>query len=135
MRLSIVSTGVIIATMSICTLLTIGCTKENNIQKEQPTIINNYNTYTDSFNTTNNITVQDSYNYENNIDNVQEEVLDSPKTKNPNVCEYCKKEGELHRNIRFWYDTNNNIHYTHNKDCTKLYINEYNIQPIDEMNI
>ena len=56
-------------------------------------------------------------------------------TKQPDTCEYCGKTGKLHGNLRVWMDTNGTDHTTHNKDCTKAYINKTGIQPDSELEL
>ena len=55
--------------------------------------------------------------------------------KQPDTCEYCGETGKLHGNLRVWMDTNGTDHTTHNKDCTKAYINETGIQPDSELEL
>ena len=55
--------------------------------------------------------------------------------KQPDTCEYCGETGKLHGNLRVWMDTNGTDHTTHNKDCTKAYINKTGIQPDSELEL
>ena len=64
----------------------------------------------------------------------QPEKKEQP-VKQANVCEYCGKTGKLHGNLRVWMDTNGTDHTTHNKDCTKAYINSTGIQPDSELEL
>lgn len=220
MRMSLVGTGAVLATMSICTLLGIGCAKENTqelIKQQQQTpssiTINNDNSvhYENSFNGN-----TSDYDYNNNEDydiDIQAEenntqdttnensMINPPKqyqgkqrttqqekkedvpqqkqtsttassiknnsnnsttsttteehsnntndkgitprqpekkekpVKQANVCEYCGETGKLHGNLRVWMDTNGTDHTTHNKDCTKAYINSTGIQPDSELEL
>ena len=222
MRMSLVGTGAVLATMSICTLLGIGCAKENTqelIKQQQQTpssiTINNDNSvhYENSFNGN-----TSDYDYNNNEDydidiqaeeNNTQDTTNENSTINPpeqqyqekqriiqqeekeeiqqqqkqtsttassiknninnsttsttteessnntndkgitprrpekkeqpvkqaNVCEYCGETGKLHGNLRVWMDTNGTDHITHNKDCTKAYINSTGIQPDSELEL
>ena len=64
----------------------------------------------------------------------QPEKKEQP-VKQANVCEYCGETGKLHGNLRVWMDTNGTDHTTHNKDCTKAYINSTGIQPDSELEL
>ena len=222
MRMSLVGTGAVLATMSICTLLGIGAAKQNTqelIKQQQQTpssiTINNDNSvhYENSFNgntsdydynnnedydidiqaeenntqdttnenstinppvqsvqptqdkqqktqqktTTQNQPQQKSTtasslknNINNNTTSTTEETsnntsdkgitLRQPEkqeipAKQPDTCEYCGETGKLHGNLRVWMDTNGTDHTTHNKDCTKAYINSTGIQPDSELEL
>lgn len=219
MRMSLVGTGAVLATMSICTLLGIGAAKENTQelikqQEKTPTsvTINNDNSvhYENSFNGN-----TSDYDYNNNEDydidiqaeenntqdttnensmiNPPEQYQEKQRTtqqkkkevpqqkqtsttassiknnsnnsttstttkessnntndkgitprqpekkevpvKQANICEYCGETGKLHGNLRVWMDTNGTDHTTHNKDCTKAYINSTGIQPDSELEL
>ena len=223
MRISLVGTGAILATMSICTLLGIGALKENTqelIKQQQQQIpanvtINNDNSvhYENSFNGN-----TSDYDYNNNEDydiDIQAEENNTQDTTNENsminppeqqyqekqripqqekkeeipqqqkqtsttassiknninnsttsttteeysnntndkditprqlkkkekpvkqadICEYCGEAGELHGNLRMWMDTNGTNHITHNKSCTRAYINNTGIQSYSELEL
>ena len=55
--------------------------------------------------------------------------------KQPDICEHCGEAGKLHGNLRVWMDTNGTDHITHNKDCTKAFIDKTGIQPDSELEL
>lgn len=87
-------------------------------------------------NSTTSTTTKESSNNTNDkgITPRQPEKKEEP-VKQANVCEYCGETGKLHGNLRVWMDTNGTDHTTHNKDCTKAYINSTGIQPDSELEL
>lgn len=88
----------------------------------------NNNNSNNSINQNNNSTITTE---ENN--NIEQKTKEPEPVKQENICEYCGKEGELHRNLRRWMDVNGELHITHNKDCTEAYMNQY-VQSDSELN-
>ena len=153
MRMSTVATGIVVATMSICTLLNIGCAKENTNEiveanKPKQSISETYIDDRDVQNNHYEYSYDSSYFEEQDKVKELEEQIEELKRNQTNTeqstiikeevnkipeayratCAHCNREGEVYKNIIMWYDIDGNTVYTHSY-CLKHYVDKTGIIP------
>ena len=154
MRMSTIATGVVIAAMSICTLLNIGCAKENTneiVESNKPkqsisetyiddkdveyTYIDNRdisNTYFEEQDKVKELEEQIEELKRNQTNTEQTTIIKEEVNKIPEgyraTCAHCNREGEVYENIIMWYDIDGNTVYTHSY-CLKHYVDETGVIP------